>query len=76
MRASAWVGAGAWLRHPLMASATAGWRAGLSGFWILAAAWKWDIAARAWLTLAMDIPSDIRWPRWSAIASGAAGKAQ
>ena len=63
VRASACLGAGARLRQPLMASATTGWRAGLSPFSTPAAAWKWDMAERACCTLAMDRPVAAKWPR-------------
>ena len=40
-----------------MASATTGCRLGLSPFCMPAAAWKWEIAARACSMVAMALPS-------------------
>ena len=63
MRASACLGAGARFRQPFMASATTGWRVGLSPFCIPAAAWKWEMAARACSMVARALPAAARWPR-------------
>ena len=73
--ASACLGAVALLRQPLMASATTGWRAGLSAFWIPVAAWKWEMAARVCLMEAMDLLAAATRPRHRATVWGVAGSA-
>ena len=77
VRASACLGAGARLRHPLMASATTGWRAGLSAFCMPAAAWngrRQHGPAQWWPWTCRPLPDGpSRGPRpvgWRAVSGG------